>query len=111
MTEDGNESKSRGPVNWVRRNRTLVICLVAGMLLGISQPLGEMWIECRRNQFDACGWDRTLLPFTVGLGAILGLGFGVILNAFVHLVRSPQTPEAPETQSAQDEGSSDGKRT
>jgi hypothetical protein len=63
-----------------RRLSTLLICLTVGVVLGVSQPLGELWLECSRQQTDACGWDRALLPVTLALGAALGLGFGAILN-------------------------------
>ena len=66
-----------------RERTTLVICLAVGMVLGVSQPLGELWLECSRNQVDACSWDRALLPVTLTIGVVVGLAVGAFLNAAV----------------------------
>jgi hypothetical protein len=66
---------------------TLLVCLLLGVALGVGQPLGELWLECSRKQADACSWDRALLPVTLSIGAVLGLGVGVLLNAIVRAWR------------------------
>jgi hypothetical protein len=73
----------------MRRDRkTLIVCLLLGVALGVAQPLGELWLECGRKQADACSWDRALLPVTLTIGVVLGLAFGVFFNAVVRAWRA-----------------------
>jgi hypothetical protein len=71
-----------------RDRQTLVVCLLLGVLLGVAQPLGELWLECSRKQADACSWDRALLPVTLTIGVVIGLAFGVFFNAVVRAWRA-----------------------
>jgi hypothetical protein len=61
----------------------LTRCLVIGVLLGVSQPLVELLLDCRRGRFDACGWDRALLPLTIPIGILVGLALGALLSVVV----------------------------
>ena len=75
-----------------RDRKTLISCLLLSAAIGIAQPLGELWLECGRKQADACSWDRALLPVTLTIGVVLGLGVGVFLNAMVRAWRYRSSP-------------------
>ncbi len=56
--------------------------LAIGAAVGIAWPLAEVVLDCTGSNFDRCGWGKQLLPFTLILGALVGLCAGGVV-AFV----------------------------
>ena len=54
----------------------LVVALLAGLLVGVAWPLGDLALACRVPESEGCVWGRSLLPLSLGAGTLLGLLVG-----------------------------------
>ena len=65
-----------------RPSRSTVILGVAALVIALSQPFIEVLWNCREGDrsSEACVWGKSLLPLTVGIGAVLvaPIVFGVL---------------------------------
>ena len=55
------------------------MALGVGAFVGAGLPLGELWLDCRRPESDACLWGRALLGVSLATGLVLGALAGLIV--------------------------------
>jgi hypothetical protein len=62
--------------------RTVASSLLAGLVVAIAFPLAELWLDCnppRSPRSEACVWGHSLLPVSLVVGSVLGLGLGIFI--------------------------------
>jgi hypothetical protein len=61
---------------------TLVSSLLVGLVVAIGFPLVELYLDCnppRIPRSEGCVWGHSLLPISLAVGTILGLGLGLLI--------------------------------
>jgi hypothetical protein len=69
---------------------TLVSSLLFGLVIAIGFPLVELYLDCnppRIPRSEGCIWGHSLLPISLAVGTILGLGLGLFLFAIRRALR------------------------
>ena len=56
------------------RAAALLIALAVGALVALGVPFGEHWYKCLEPTSEGCVWGKALLPVSLAVGAVLGLG-------------------------------------
>jgi hypothetical protein len=65
-----------------RALRTLASSLLFGLVVAIAFPLVELWFDCNPPvipRSEACVWGHSLLPVSLVVGTVLGLGLGLVV--------------------------------
>ena len=70
----------------------LLIALGVGALVAFGVPLGELWYRCLEPTSEACVWGKALLPVSLAVGAVLGLGAAALTFVAALAVRRGRTP-------------------
>ena len=63
---------TRTPAATPSRRAALAAALALGTLLAVGIPGGELWLDCRVPDSEACIWGKALWPVSFALGALVG---------------------------------------
>ena len=74
------------------RRKTLLISIAAGALVAFGVPFGELWYRCQEPTSEGCVWGKALLPVSLTVGAVLGLGAAALTFVVVHAVQRGRAP-------------------
>ena len=55
------------------RGKRLGLAAGIGIVIAFGIPLGELWLDCRVPDSEACVWGRAYLPLSLGVAAVIAL--------------------------------------
>ena len=70
--------------------RMLVSSLLIGIVVVVAVPLVELWLDCnppRVPRSEGCMWGQSLLPVSLTVATVLGIGLGLIIFAVRRALR------------------------
>jgi hypothetical protein len=70
----------------------LLLALVAFVLAAFVYPLGELWYKCLEPVSEACVWGKALLPVSLAIWGVMGLGAALLTYVIARMVQRRRAP-------------------
>ena len=75
-----------------RGPRPILIAIAAWLFVAVGVPFAELWYKCREPASEGCVWGKALLPVSLAVCAVLGLGAAALAYFIARALRQGRTP-------------------